>query len=217
MFTIIFFICRVRHYKNFCIINCNNDYCILIYFGVPYIPSFLGLWIYTIVLYSKFYIKNESVEIAKRIKADKFIEEFLKEFCDHFKADYFIILIMVLLPFSILIYISIYLVRPIYNYIEKRRNRFQINESPFRFRRNRQNTRNINIINNKQIITENIQINSNIGSNRNLKQNDINTNKMDTIVKVDNINPDEQKINKRVITNIKNTRENTKAEEEEKK
>ena len=171
------------------------------------------------MVYSKYYKKNESFDIAKRIKADKFIEEFLKEFRDHFKANFFIILIMVVLPFSFLIYISIYFVRPIYNYIEKRKIISQFTKSPFRFRNNRQNTRNINT-NNKQIISENIQINSNAESNRKLNQNNNNNNinNNNIIIKVNNINPDAQNINKRNIKNTKEiTTENSIVKEEEEK
>ena len=63
--------------------SCGQDcsLCIGIISAIAYIPSFLGFFIYTLVKYCQAPAPNhESFEIAKKIKADKFIEDFLKEF-----------------------------------------------------------------------------------------------------------------------------------------
>ena len=138
---------------------------------ILYIPSFLGFWIYSIVIYAK-YFKNESIDIAKGIGADKFIEDFLKEFYESFEKNSFILVIIILLSFSALLYISIFVIIPIFNCIEKRQNnsKREVNYRNYNQRQNMNN--NININNNQpQLITQTIQINSNRQLNENRNQN----------------------------------------------
>lgn len=81
IFIIVYFI------KVFFCPECINDYncysnVILI---IIYSIIFFGFFIYFIVIYVKVYNNNESFEIAKSIKAEKFIENFLKEFYETFE------------------------------------------------------------------------------------------------------------------------------------
>ena len=163
--------------------------CFFIVSFIFYISSFLGFWIYSIVIYVK-YFKNESIDLAKRIRADKFIEDFLKEFYEYFENKSFIISMITLLSFSTLLYIFIIAFNCIVSIIVKRKNEEYIINNIIK----RQNlNKNINT-NRPQLNTETIQINSNRQLNGNINQNKNNENNKENDTKNDILNINNQKI-----------------------
>ena len=112
---------------------------------------------------------NRSFEIAKKIRADKYIEDFLKEFYSHFENTGFIIYIITLLSFSALVFLLLFLVKPIYECIERRRQETFIRRIAY-FNRNSNNTRGDNN-NTPQLKTDVVQINSKSEENLNTNEN----------------------------------------------
>ena len=148
--------------------------------AINYIPAFLIFWIYSIVLYSMDF-KNESFEIAKRIRADKYIEDFLKDFYIPFEKTGFILSIIILLTFSALLFITIFSIEPILECIEERKRKASferniafnnINRATEQQNINRNNDNNRQV----QLNTENVIIESNRGINGNMKQSEANIN-----------------------------------------
>ena len=180
--------------------------CCLFYISIIlYISSFLYLWIYSIDIYIN-YFKNESIDIAKRIRGDKFIEKFLKEFYEHFEKKSFIIIMITILSFSALLFFSILFIKPILNCINNRKIKLLIREEYFRNNNKRQNLNNNININRPQLTTETIQINTNRKLNENSNQND-NNNKPKIITETINI------ISKKEL--VENTNQNENNEHKE--
>ena len=134
-----------------------------------YVPCFLGFFIYSVVVYAKDY-KNPTFDIAKKIKADKFIEDFLKDFYEPFEKGTLIIIVIIVLIVSALLFIAFWVIEPINECIEKRRIK-KINDLYDRriiYSNNVNNQQNVNNnINRNQLNTEVYQV----GSNRVLKEN----------------------------------------------
>ena len=126
--------------------------------------------------------KNESFEIAKRIRADKYIEDFLKDFYTPFEKTGFILSIIILLTFSALLFITFFSIEPILECIEERKRKASFERHIAFNNINRateqQNINRNNDNNNKQVQlnTENIIIESNRGINGNMKQSEANIN-----------------------------------------
>jgi len=83
-----------------------------------YCIVFLLFFIYSIVIYATVYNK-ESFDLAKSIKADKFIEDFLKEFYEPFESPKTIICALVFLSISAILLITAWIIEPIYNCCKK--------------------------------------------------------------------------------------------------
>ena len=83
-----------------------------------YCASFLLFFIYSLVIYATVYNK-ESFDLAKSIKADKFIEDFLKEFYEPFENPKILITTLVFLSISTIIFISAWIIEPCYECIKK--------------------------------------------------------------------------------------------------
>ena len=190
MFLIIFFILTIYLFCSF-FKSREIKTCYIILIIVFYCPSFLGFYIYSIVIYSRDF-KNETFELAKRIRADKFIVDFLKEFYTHFEKTGFIISIIVLLTFSALIFISIFIVPKIMHCIEEKKYSYSNRIIYFSNQTNERNQQNLNKNNNngnnnneieQRITNENVVINSErelnkednkkIESNINLAENNV--------------------------------------------
>jgi hypothetical protein len=77
-----------------------------------YIPTFIGFFIYSLVIYAKF-IKTESIELAKSVRADKFIEDFLEEFVTALDSNYFILYSIIIISISGFLYIMSFLAEPL--------------------------------------------------------------------------------------------------------
>ena len=75
-------------------------------------------FIYSIVIYATVYNK-ESFDLAKSIKADKFIEDFLKEFYEPFESPKTIICALVFLSISAILFITAWIIEPIYKCCKK--------------------------------------------------------------------------------------------------
>ena len=88
--------------------------------NIIYCISFFAFFIYTIYIY---YIvaNNESFEIAKSIKADKFMEDFLKDFATSFGKNTLMICSIIVLSVSALLFILGWIFKPISNCIEERK------------------------------------------------------------------------------------------------
>jgi len=96
-----------------------TGYFILI-FSLIYVVSFLYLFIYSVVILARDF-RNETFEVAKSVRADKFIEDFLKEFYEPFDKATFIICIIVFLSISAVFFILFWIIEPIYNCMQGRR------------------------------------------------------------------------------------------------
>ena len=83
-----------------------------------YCLVFLCFFIYSIVIYATVYNK-ESFDLAKSIKADKFIEDFLKEFYEPFESPKTIICALVFLSISAILFITAWIIEPIYRCCKK--------------------------------------------------------------------------------------------------
>ena len=83
-----------------------------------YCASFLLFFIYSLVIYTTVYNK-ESFDLAKSIKADKFIEDFLKEFYKPFENPKILITTLVFLSISAILLITAWIIEPIYNCCKK--------------------------------------------------------------------------------------------------
>ena len=66
---------------------------------------FIGFFIYSLVQYFKIKNRNEAFELARSINADKFIENFLKDFAKVFENKNFIFNSIIMLSMSALLYI----------------------------------------------------------------------------------------------------------------
>jgi len=100
--------------------GCEKCDCLFSYFSIIlYGLTFLGFFIYFIVTYSKVF-NNESFKIAKNIKADKFIENFLKEFYETFEKKGLIICSIIFFIFSGISYILAWTIIPIMEYCDKK-------------------------------------------------------------------------------------------------
>ena len=86
---------------------------------IIYALTFLGFFIYFIYIYTKVF-NNESFKIAKSIKADKFIENFLKEFYESFEKNSLIICSIIFFILSVILYILAWIIKPIMECYEKR-------------------------------------------------------------------------------------------------
>ena len=130
-------------------------------------------YIYSLVIYSKI-LKDESLEIAKNIRADEYIENFLKEFYEPLEnTKSFIIYIVIFISFSALIQIIGWVIPPLIKYIieKKQENKYYERRIPYEYQRNINinqggripyNSKN----NNGQELNTNVnQINSNRGLN----------------------------------------------------
>ena len=187
---------------------------------ILYIPVFLGFWIYSIVIYAKDF-KNGSFEIAKRIRADKYIEDFLEEFYSPFEKTGFIISIIIFLTFSLLIFISLFAIGPIIECIEKRKTTSSDRIIVYSNQNNARAQQNMNDnYNNRQyqLSTENNRIDINRVSNTNMRQNEANKNQPEKKDEVggNNQKSDELKINENNLGN-QNQEFNTVAVEENNK
>ena len=88
-------------------------------FVILYAGYFLYLFIYSIFIFSRDF-RNETFKIAKSIRADKFIEDFLKEFYTPFDKTTFIICIILLLLISVIFFILLWIIEPISKCIYQR-------------------------------------------------------------------------------------------------
>ena len=71
---------------------------------ILYCPTFLGYLIYCSVIYKKVY-NSESIEYAKKVRADKFIEDFLKEFIKYLENKTLILCSIIFFIFSGILFI----------------------------------------------------------------------------------------------------------------
>ena len=162
--------------------------CFIILISIHYIPVFLGFYIYSIVTYVRDF-KDETFEIAKRIRADKYIEDFLKEFYSHFEKTGFIVSIIVLLSFSALIFISIFIVGKIVPCIQEKSNSYSNRMIYFYNRTNGRNQQNLDRNNNNEPRTTNENVHSDRGLNgENNKQTGANINQTKNNFEVKNSN-----------------------------
>jgi hypothetical protein len=88
-------------------------------FVILYAGYFLYLFIYSIFIFSRDF-RNETFKIAKSIRADKFIEDFLKEFYTPFDKTTFIICIILLLLISVIFFILLWIIEPMSECIYQR-------------------------------------------------------------------------------------------------
>ena len=164
----------------FIIIRCDEK-CGIVFSVISiilYCLTFFGFFIYSIVIYAVVF-KNEVFEMAKEIKADKFIEDFLKEFYEPFENTTFIICIIIGLSVSSLILILSWIIRPLIECIERRITERNQYERRIRY----ENQRNINInqvrvpyssqYNNRQELNPNIE---QINTHRRLNNEQLDTN-----------------------------------------
>jgi hypothetical protein len=100
------FICKRRD-------NCCDECIIKVTFYIVYWIIFLGFFIYSIVQYAKI-ANNKAFELAKSIKAEKFIENFLKEFTKPFEGNFILISIILLSISGFLVLIDI-VIEPLLN------------------------------------------------------------------------------------------------------
>ena len=148
---------------------------------IAYCLTFLGFFIYSVYTYSKVF-KNEEFEKVKNIKADKFIENFLKEFYEPFENSTFIFCIIIALALSAILFILSFILGPLIECIKNKKS----NGSYYSYRRNiYDNQRNINI--NQRTIPYNAQYNNIQQTNQNNYQSNT-TRKLDNGVLDTNIN-----------------------------
>ena len=114
---------------------------------ILYCPTFLGYLIYCSVIYKQKY-KNESIEYAKKVRADKFIEDFLKDFIEHFRNNTLIICSIIFFIISGLLFIIGWIIssfneRYQYNRFHRiqRRDIFQSRSAIIRYTNNTNNIR----------------------------------------------------------------------------
>ena len=99
---------------------CEKCDCLFSYLqNLIYIPTFCGFIIYFRVIYANAF-NNESFEIAKSIKADKFIENFLKEFYESFEKKSLIICSIIFFILSAIAYIIAWIIKLIVECYKKR-------------------------------------------------------------------------------------------------
>ena len=91
----------------------------LVIFVILYVASFLYLFIYSVVIMARDF-RNETFKVAKSIRADKFIEDFLKDFYEPFDKATFIICIIVFLSISAVFFILFWVIEPISNCIRRK-------------------------------------------------------------------------------------------------
>lgn len=84
----------------------------IVIFVILYASYFLYLFIYSIFILARDF-RNENFKIAKKIRADKFIEDFLKEFYTPFDKVTFIIWIIIFLLISFILFILFWIIGPI--------------------------------------------------------------------------------------------------------
>ena len=114
---IIYHLVRIKKYKNENPL-CTRKCCLIIYI-IFYSISFLGFFIYTIEIYIQV-ISNESFELAKNIKADKFIEDFLKDFVKPFEnINILIICSLIFLSISAILFVLSFIIKPLQNCLNK--------------------------------------------------------------------------------------------------
>lgn len=199
--------------------------------------TFFGFFIYSLVIYFKVYNNNESFKIAKSIKADKFIENFLKEFSDPFEKGTLILCSIAFFSLSALLYISAWISFGIKKYIKNKENnknnnnqyyqRNDINPTKIRnIKENRFNERNIEgnmNSNEKKISSEIYQVETkrelnndeNLPEERNIHEN-ININRIkekEEILNQENkniLNINNEKKNEDIIVNIEEINESKK-------
>ena len=89
-------------------------------FVIIYVSSFFYLLFYSIHIFIRDF-RNRNFQIAKSIKADKFIEDFLKEFYSPFDKATFILCIIIILLISIIFFILFWVIEPISKCKHKRK------------------------------------------------------------------------------------------------
>ena len=184
----------------------HSCFCFFMFmFILIYCPTFIGFFIYSLVIYSKFK-KDESIEIAKNIRADKYIEDFLKEFYDPLEsAKSFIIYIVIFLSFSALLHILGWVLPHLINYIIEKKREKEYNEKRITYEYQR-NT-NINQGRSGRVPYNSQNDNGNqiiINSNRGLNNEQLVTN--------DNQNPNNNNKENNIINKEKENEENKKNE-----
>ena len=102
---------------------------------IIYSLTFLGFFIYFIVIYVKTF-NNESFEIAKSIKDDEFIENFLKEFYEPFEKNNLIIYSIIFFAISAISYILAWILIPIMECCKKRNQNQNNNNDFYLYQRN---------------------------------------------------------------------------------
>ena len=159
---------------------CEDSKWLIICSIIAYSSTFLGFYIYTIVTYIKVY-DNEAFEIAKSIKAEKFIENFLKEFYDHFESKNFILYSMVFFTISGFLYIVGWILFLIDYCIKKKKNNNNDNNNNYNNDNNNNNRvirylNSFNNINNFNNINDYNNFNNFINFMNNLNNNNSNNN-----------------------------------------
>ena len=123
---------------------------------IIYSLTFLGFFIYFLVIYAKTF-NNESFVLAKSIKADIFIENFLKEFYEPFEKNNLIICSIIIFAISVISYILAWILIPIMEYCKKRNQKQNNNNNNFYlYQRNERNDYQRNIYFNHNIGTQNM-------------------------------------------------------------
>ena len=83
----------------------------IIFSNIIYCPTFLGFLIYFTVIYTKIY-KSESIEYAKKVRADRFIEDFLNDFIKSFGNNALILCSIIIFSISGVLYIIGWFISP---------------------------------------------------------------------------------------------------------
>ena len=136
--------------------GCNSGECVFSIFSIiVYCLTFFGFYIYFIVIYVKVF-NNNSFEIAKSIKADKFIENFLKEFYTPFEKNALILCSLGFFSLSAILYILAWIIEPLSKYCQKNKN-ININYAPT-YQRNLYDQNRINQNNNNVKPETNLQV-----------------------------------------------------------
>ena len=131
---------------------CEKCDCIFSYSSIIiYLGTFLGFFFYFIFIYKNVF-NNESFKIAKSIKADKFIENFLKEFYEHFEKNSLIICSIIFFALSGISYILAWIIIPIMECYKKRNQ----NENNNLYFKNMENDYQRRIRFNHYIVTQNM-------------------------------------------------------------
>ena len=117
VYIIIFIIEIIYNIRNNSISNDKVEKVEIISYLI-YCASFLLFFIYSLEIYAIVYNK-ESFDLDKSIKADKFIEDFLKEFYEPFENPKILITTLVFLSISTIIFISAWIIEPCYECIKK--------------------------------------------------------------------------------------------------
>ena len=102
--------------------HCCDERCIKIIFYIVFWIIFLGFFIYSVVQYTKI-ANNEAFELAKSVKAEKFIENFLKEFTKPFEGN-FILISIILISISGLLVLTDILIEPLLSLISNKFNKY---------------------------------------------------------------------------------------------